>query len=193
MLQLRRTPSLVLAAALLTAACHRNRPAPPAAQPAPVTPAPPRNDAPPPPRADDGADRARAERERAERERLAELRRTLETTVYFGFDRSDLTAEARQALEAKVPVLAGSPDIRIVIEGHADETGSDEYNLALGQRRAAAAKRFLVGREIDASRIEIASLGEERPACTGMADDCLARNRRAEFRITAGGPVVAHP
>ena len=138
-------------------------------------------------------ERERAERERAEAERLAALRRTMEVPVYFGFDRFDLTTEAREALEAKVPLLTANAAMTIVVEGHADEAGSDEYNLALGQRRAAAAKRFLTQRGIDAARIEIVSFGEERPACAESTDACHARNRRDEFRITAGGPVADRP
>jgi peptidoglycan-associated lipoprotein len=81
--------------------------------------------------------------------------------------------------------------MRITIEGNADDLGSDESNLALGQRRAAAAKRVLTQREIDPDRVEIASFGEERPTCQAATDDCRATNRRDEFRVTAGEPVVS--
>ena len=70
--------------------------------------------------------------------------------------------------------------------GHADERGSDEYNLALGQRRAAAAKRYLTQNGIDAARLEVDSLGEERPVCFSSDEDCRARNRRVDFEIIAG-------
>jgi peptidoglycan-associated lipoprotein len=76
--------------------------------------------------------------------------------------------------------------VRLRITGHTDDRGADEYNLALGQRRAAAAKRFLTQRDVDAARVEIASVGEERPVCTEETEACWARNRRAEFTITAG-------
>ena len=119
------------------------------------------------------------------------MRATMTAPIYFGFDRSDLTAEARTALEAKFAILSANPAMRIMIEGHTDDVGSDEYNLALGQRRAAAAKRFLVQREVDADRIEIASFGEERPACQDATDECRGRNRRDEFKIVAGEPVAS--
>ena len=139
----------------------------------------------------DRAERERLERERAERERaLAELRRTLTEPIYFGFDRSDLTAETREKLEAKWAILSANPTVRIVIEGHADDLGSDEYNLALGQRRAAAAKRYLSQRNIAPDRIEITSFGEERPTCQEATDACRERNRRDEVRIIAGDLVT---
>jgi peptidoglycan-associated lipoprotein len=139
----------------------------------------------------DRAERERLERERAERERaLAELRRTMAAPIYFGFDRSDLTAEARATLEAKWAILSANPSMSILIEGHADDLGSDEYNLALGQRRAAAAKRYLTQRDIDARRIEITSFGEEQPRCQEATEECRSRNRRDEFRITSGEPSV---
>jgi peptidoglycan-associated lipoprotein len=77
----------------------------------------------------------------------------VETRIYFDFDRSDLTGEARSALAAKLAVLLANPEMRIQIVGHADERGSDEYNNALGQARAAAAKRYLTQRGVAADRI----------------------------------------
>ena len=189
-----RTYTLLAFALLATAACHRKK----AEVAPPVTPvnSPPAN-------TDDGrAERERLERERLERERLererlererklAEMRATMTAPIYFGFDRSDLTAEARTSLEAKWAVMNANPGMRIVIEGHTDDLGSDEYNLALGQRRAAAAKRYLVQREVDEGRIEIASFGEERPTCQDASDECRGRNRRDEFRIVGGEPVAS--
>lgn len=181
---------MVLSAALFAlSACHR-KPTVAATTPAPIAEAP----------AGDGGtnagDRERAERERLERERaeraraLAELRRTMAAPIYFGFDRSDLTAESRETLEAKWKILSANPAMRITIEGHADDLGSDEYNLALGQRRAAAAKRYLMQRDLDSTRVEIASFGEERPTCQDGTEACRARNRRDETRITAGEPTA---
>jgi len=184
-----RTAALLAFAFLTVSACHKKKPvaAAPAPAPAPTTPT---ASAPAP--ADDSAERDRLERERMERERkLAEMRATMTSPIYFGFDRSDLTAEARTNLEAKFAIMNANPAIRITIEGHTDEAGSDEYNLALGQRRAAAAKRFLVQREVDADRIEIASFGEERPTCQDATEDCRGKNRRDEFRIVAGGPTAS--
>jgi peptidoglycan-associated lipoprotein len=113
----------------------------------------------------------------------------LETRIYFDYDRSDLSAEARGALAAKLAVLLANPDIRIQVVGHADERGSDEYNLALGLERAAAAKRYLTQRGVDAGRISAISMGEERPVCTDSGESCWWRNRRDEFLITS----VARP
>jgi peptidoglycan-associated lipoprotein len=178
-----------------TTACHRKRPAP--AAPAPVTTSAGDDDAARrEAEAREAARRAaeearlRAEREAAERARAA-ARDALQATVYFSFDRSDLDTPARAVLEAKLPVLQANRDVRIHITGHTDERGSDEYNLALGQRRAAAAKRFLTQRGVDEGRIEIASLGEERPVCTESAEACWAQNRRDAFEITVGSIAAA--
>jgi peptidoglycan-associated lipoprotein len=149
----------------------------------------------------DSLERQRQDRERSagerrdrERVRLDVMRREMELPIYFAFDKSNLSDATRERLDAKIPILVGGgPTLRIVIEGHADETGSDEYNLALGQRRAAEAKRYLVAREIAPARIDVVSFGEERPACTTGGDACLALNRRDEFRIVTGAISVTQP
>jgi peptidoglycan-associated lipoprotein len=110
----------------------------------------------------------------------------LTATVYFDLDKADITDDTRTKLDAKVPVLTQNSTVKIRIAGHTDSRGSDEYNLALGQRRAAAAKRYLTDRGIDGSRIEIVSFGEERPTCSDESDTCFSSNRRDEFEITAG-------
>jgi peptidoglycan-associated lipoprotein len=121
------------------------------------------------------------------------LRSTVTTMITFDFDRSDLRPDARAALDAKVPILMANTNVAIRVSGHADERGSSEYNLALGQRRAAAAKRYLVERGIAESRIETTSFGEERPICTESNEGCWSQNRRDEFEITAGGPMLTRP
>ena len=142
----------------------------------------------------DRAERERLERERLERERLAaERMRVITANIYFDLDRSDLSAEARSTLDAKLGALASSPAMRIRISGHADERGSDEYNIALGQRRAAAAKRYLVQRGIDANRIDVTTFGEERPVCSDSHEGCWSQNRRDEFEVTSGGIVGRTP
>jgi peptidoglycan-associated lipoprotein len=134
------------------------------------------------------AERQRREAEAAaERARMEAAHRTLLETVYFDYDQSELRGDARSLLDQKLSLLRATPAIRIRISGHADERGSDEYNLALGQRRAEAVKQYLVNGGIDASRIETRSFGEERPAVMGSTEDAYAKNRRAEFEITAGG------
>lgn len=104
--------------------------------------------------------------------------------VYFDFDRSDVRADQRAKLDGKLTILRANPRLAIQVEGHCDERGPDEYNLALGNRRAAQVKRWLVENGIPDSRISIVSFGEERPAAEGATEDAWARNRRAEFRVT---------
>ena len=114
-------------------------------------------------------------------------RSVIANVIYFDLDESALADESRSALEAKAPVLLRHADLRIRITGHADERGSDEYNLALGLRRAAEAKRYLAALGIPEDRVEIVTLGEERPAVEGSTEEAWALNRRAEFEIIAGG------
>ncbi len=114
-------------------------------------------------------------------------RSVVANVIYFDLDESALADESRSALETKAPVMLRHADLRIRITGHADERGSDEYNLALGLRRAAEAKRYLEALGISSDRIEIVTLGEERPAVQGSTEEAWALNRRAEFEIIAGG------
>jgi peptidoglycan-associated lipoprotein len=107
-------------------------------------------------------------------------------TVYFDYDQSALSAEARATLDAKVPALQARPAFRIKITGHTDERGSSEYTLALGLRRAAELKAYLVANGIDGARIDISSMGEERPAAQGSNEAAWALNRRAEFVQVTG-------
>jgi len=140
----------------------------------------------------DSIDRANAAAEAARRDAEA-LRAAVTATINFDFDRSELRPDARTNLDAKIPILLANSNVTIRIAGHADERGSSEYNLALGQRRAAAAKRYLVERGVAESRIETTSFGEERPVCTTADEACYAQNRRDEFEITAGGPNLMRP
>ena len=121
------------------------------------------------------------------------LRNTLRETIHFDFDESDLRDDARSRLEAKLPILLANPGLSLRISGHADERGSDEYNLALGQRRAAAAKRYLTERGVNDGRIATASFGEEQPVAAGGDESSYAANRRAEFEIIGGGDRLARP
>jgi peptidoglycan-associated lipoprotein len=141
--------------------------------------------------------RARAEAEaRAAREReaaLAAARAAFTTMIYFDYDKSDLKPEARAALDAKLPLLRANGSVRIRIAGHTDERGSDEYNIALGQRRAAAAKNYLVANGIAADRIDVVSFGEDRPAAMGSNEGAWSQNRRDEFEIIVGGETLRLP
>ncbi|MGQ0764113.1 MAG: OmpA family protein [Gemmatimonadota bacterium] len=134
---------------------------------------------------EDSIRRAEAARTEAARARAATVA-TLQQVILFDYDQADILSQARALLEAKLPILRANSTVRIRISGHADERGSDEYNLALGQRRAAAAKRFLTDNGIDGGRIDIISFGEERPAATDGTESAFSLNRRAEFEIVAG-------
>ncbi|HJQ11745.1 MAG TPA: OmpA family protein [Gemmatimonadaceae bacterium] len=114
-------------------------------------------------------------------------RAAITAPVYFQFDRSDITDDGMRMLDQKVDALQRNPNVQLRIEGNADDSGSDEYNLALSQRRAAIVSRYFTDRGIDASRLRIAAYGEERPACTATREeDCRSKNRRDEFVILTG-------
>ena len=140
----------------------------------------------------DSIDRANALSESARRDSEM-LRSAVTAAIHFDFDRADLRDDAKANLDAKIPVLIANSNVTIRVSGHADERGSSEYNLALGQRRAAAAKRYLVERGVAESRVETTSFGEERPVCTESNEGCWSQNRRDEFEITAGGPMLTRP
>lgn len=111
----------------------------------------------------------------------------ISSPVYFQFDRFEITDEGIQSLDQKVDVLQRNPNVRIRIEGNADDSGSDEYNVALSQRRAAIVARYMTDRGIDASRLKAVAYGEERPACTATREeDCRSKNRRDEFVVLSG-------
>jgi len=99
--------------------------------------------------------------------------------VFFGFDSYSLDGQARQTLDAQAEWLGRNPSVRVTIEGHADERGTREYNLALGDRRANAARDYLQARGVDASRMQTISWGKERPAVEGSNESAWAQNRRA--------------
>jgi peptidoglycan-associated lipoprotein len=108
--------------------------------------------------------------------------------VFFGFDRSDLSTDARAVLKANSDWLKANPSAQVQIEGHCDERGTVEYNLALGSKRAQASKDYLETLGIPASRLSMISYGEEIPACKDNSESCWEKNRRARFVVTAGRP-----
>ena len=187
------------------AACHKTPPAP-APTPAAVPAGPNADSA---RRAQEETARRAAEAEAARRRadsiaaaeaaasnaasEMARMRAALTQMVHFDFDQSELRPEDRGILDAKVPILQANPSVTISIAGHTDERGSDEYNLALGQRRAAAAKAYLVQHGVAESRIETRSYGEERPIAQGSDESAWSQNRRAEFSITSGGQTLRRP
>lgn len=128
--------------------------------------------------------------EQLEAQRLAELQRQAiekigADKIYFAFDSNELTQESRQILTEKAELLKANPALSLLIEGHCDERGTNEYNLALGERRARAAYEFLVLLGVEASKLQIISYGEEYPAVQGANEEAWAKNRRAEFKASA--------
>jgi len=118
---------------------------------------------------------------------------TMEERIHFATDKSEITPEAKAILDAKVLVFRANPAMRIIIVGNADERASDSYNMALGGRRARAAKEYLVAQGIDADRIEITSEGERKPVAAGTASEALAQNRRDEFRLLIASDYLISP
>lgn len=102
--------------------------------------------------------------------------------IYFDFDQFTLSAEARSVLSDNAKYLQANSGTSVVIEGHCDERGSDEYNLALGESRARAARNYLVSLGINAGRLSVISYGEEKPLVQGEGESVWAKNRRAEFK-----------
>jgi peptidoglycan-associated lipoprotein len=183
--------------------------------------APPQPPAPTGPNADsiaaerarqDSIERARQEalaRQREEADRLARqhaadslaamgrttdaVKTLLATLIHFDFDKSNLRPEDIGVLDQKVGILQANPNLRIRIAGNCDERGSDEYNLALGNRRAISGKQYLVSHGIDAGRIETASYGKERPLDPGHNEEAWAKNRNDQFEIVSGGDLLKQP
>ncbi|MBI4500173.1 MAG: OmpA family protein [Gemmatimonadetes bacterium] len=145
----------------------------------------------------DSAARAQAEADRIRRQRESDslqalaregdaVKAMIARAVHFDFDKSNIRpGEDTEILDEKLRVLQANPGLTLEITGHADERGSDEYNLALGNRRALSAKQYLTGRGIDAGRLTTKSMGEEQPVDPAQTEDAWAKNRRDEF--TAGG------
>jgi peptidoglycan-associated lipoprotein len=143
---------------------------------------------PPPPPTNSGADAA-AEEER----RRAALINEMASMIHFGYDEFSIRAEDQALLNRKAEIMRANPAVRIRVIGHADERGSDEYNLALGMRRATAAKDYLVRIGIEGGRVEVASLGEEVPLDASANEAAWAMNRRGEFEIIAGNQTLRAP
>jgi peptidoglycan-associated lipoprotein len=155
--------------------------------------------------AEDAAARERAAREAAAREAAARdslarlaaaterVRGMLTAMINFDYDKSNIRPGDAATLDQKIAILQANPALRISVTGHCDERGSDEYNLALGNRRALAAREYLVNRGISADRISTASRGEEQPMDPASNEAAWSRNRRDEFAVTAGGDQLRAP
>ena len=180
----------VVLSAMTFAACHHNpkpqppTPAPAAAAPPPATtPTPP----PPPPAPPPAARPAPpTEDEVFRRKTLDELNAEKPLTdTLFELDSTDLSTEARAAVQKDVDWMKRWTSTKVMVEGHADSRGSNEYNLALGERRADAVRDYMVGLGIPAERITIVSKGEEQPFCADETEACWQQNRRGHFIVTA--------
>ena len=159
---------LTMAAMVALAGCAKKKPAelPP---PPPSTTAPAEQPAPPAPVGSSIIPGSRADF----------LQQVGTDTIHFGTDKSDVDSEAQGVLTAQAKWLVAHPSVRVTVEGHCDERGTREYNLALGDRRATAAKNFLVGQGVPADRINTISYGKERPVANGSDESAWAQNRRA--------------
>ncbi len=142
--------------------------------------------------ADSDAEKARIEAERLREQQAreqaaarvaAERAKFTNEDIYFEFDSSALVPAAQKILSSKADYMRANPAVRVTVEGHCDERGTDAYNMALGQRRADAARDFLVKSGIDASRLNTISYGEERPLDADSTEDAWSKNRRAHFVI----------
>jgi peptidoglycan-associated lipoprotein len=107
-------------------------------------------------------------------------------TVHFDYNEYNLRDEDRGVLQRQAAWLQKYPQVRVTIEGHCDERGTREYNLALGARRANAVKQYLVGLGVSSGRMDTTSYGKERPTCTESSEDCYAQNRRGVTVVTSG-------
>lgn len=183
---MRQTFAIALLLGLAATACHRTpppvaRPAPPAPPPSttarpPEPPSPVREPVPPEPLADDSV----ASRSLDDLNRDSPLQ-----PVFFDYDSAEVSDAGRAVLQAGAAVLKRYPTWAIAIEGHCDERGTAEYNLALGERRAVAARVYLISLGIDANRLRTVSYGSEFPFDPAHDESAWSRNRRAHFVITA--------
>ncbi len=118
---------------------------------------------------------------------LAEQLRAVGDTVYFDLDSYQVRADGGAILQQQAQILNANPSVMVRIEGHADERGTREYNIALGDRRANAVKETLVSYGIDRSRISVISYGKDQPLCGDTSESCYSQNRRATTSVMAGG------
>jgi peptidoglycan-associated lipoprotein len=174
--------------AIGAASCAKKAPEPPPpAPPPPVAPAaPPAPPAPPPPAPPPAAPRALTEEEIFAGKSLDQLNAERPLgDVYFDLDESTIRDDARGLLQKNAEWMKRWSSTRVTVEGHADERGSAEYNLALGERRASAVRDYLVSLGIGADRVSIVTKGKESPFCTESNESCWQQNRRGHFIITA--------
>ncbi len=183
--------ALLLAVSMASGACHGNpkpeapKPAPapavtppppaPPSPPPPAPPAPPRSQPPPPPTEDELFRSKTLEQLNAEKP-LAD--------ALFAYDSAELSEDARAVLQKNVEWLKRWSSARVMVEGHADSRGTNEYNLALGERRADVVRDYVVSLGVPTERLTTVSKGEEQPSCSEETDSCWQQNRRGHFIIT---------
>lgn len=180
--------ALVLAVSLTAGACAKKKPEPPPAAPTapPVETAKPATPPPPPPPPPAAQPAPPTEDEIFAKKTLEELNNDKPLgDVFFGYDAVDLSEEARATLQKNLQWLTRWTSTKVMIEGHADARGTNEYNLALAERRADAVRDYLVSLGLSTDRMTIVSKGEEQPACTEETETCWQQNRRGHFIITA--------
>ena len=173
-------------------ACHHKKPAPtptPTPQPPPpvvrTTPTPPPPPPPSPSPTPPAPPRVPSDDEIFASKSIADLNREKPLAdVLFAYDRAELSDASRAALQKNADWLRRWSSVRITIEGHADSRGTNEYNLALGERRAAAVRDYLIGLGIPTARLTVISKGEEDPICKEETEACWEQNRRGHFVIT---------
>lgn len=180
--------TFVLIAALSGVACHKTKPTPPSPPPPAATPPATKPAAPPPPPPAPTPTPAPAptEEEIFKNKTLEQLNAEKPLAdVFFGLDSTELSAEARAALQKNVDWMKKWTSTKALIEGHADSRGTNEYNLALGERRADVVRNYIVSLGIPVDRMTIVSKGEEQPFCNEETEACWQQNRRGHFIITA--------
>ena len=128
-----------------------------------------------------------------DRQTALELSTLLTQRVYFDYDRDQLREDGAAVLDSKAAVLLANPSITLAITGHTDERGTAEYNLALGQRRAAAVKRYLAGKGVADGRLTTQSLGDSQPVAAGSDEGAYQQNRRAEFEVRGMTGALVRP
>jgi peptidoglycan-associated lipoprotein len=170
---------LILAGFIFVSGCHKKvASAPPAAPPTP----PPASPAAAPPTSA-STTRTNPTPSPTPAPTMAGLFQRHVKDAFFDYNKSDIRSDAKQALLNDAEFLRSYPEVRFTIEGHCDERGSEEYNLGLGDRRAAATKRYLVSLGIADSRIQTTSYGKEHPFCTEHDESCWQQNRRGHVAM----------
>lgn len=177
----------MLGIALTGGACRKEPPktAPPpapVAKPEPTKPEPP---PPPPPSKPPEPPRAPTDEELDAKLTPEERAKKYLSDVFFALDSTELTAESRAAIQKNLEFMKRRASAKVMVEGHADSRGTNEYNLALAERRAAAVRDYIVSLGLTADRVTIVSKGEEAPFCTEESESCWQQNRRGHFVFTA--------